>query len=669
MISSRLNPKIKYEKTEKINAKDVGQELNLYEYEIFPETEPIMIAVGVKQKHAKDDTFYYHYLYATLDPEKKGKFQKTVGVLEIEKDKYLNVLDEDGDLDIDKIKPLLFIDEKGLTEIQEKQRQIIEKQNRIFQERELELEKNEIPISIEENNDEKSLLEPIINPNPLSKTQNNKILLEGKTTITKGSQHVETKEEAQTNIENYKKETGSHEWIQERMKNTNYSIIEIPGDGNCFFHVVCQAFASVGLQTTVSKLREYLSNHNSVEKTFKQEQQIFSEFNNLYALLTRTNETIMARLEEISSIIKKEITDADKENLTKEKRTLLEKKRRNDEKIQDVKQDIEEIVPHMKKLKTLSDYREYIKTSQFWANEWAIETLEKKLQVKFIIFPKEGDKIYTVGTLNKPNRYILVAFVSGNHYELIQYNQTKIFLSFDALPYSVRCLGVKNKFKISDFINFRCEIGGEELEEETEDEEIKGGESFEKIILANDGKPHIFKKSQLANYFELRRKHNKGWERILSDDFIVAQPLEIDGLKWNSVSHYVMAGNFHSNSSFYKNFSAESQTLISSNVEIARKAVETPGDYSFTKKRNSKDETQKITDKNLLFVPIKNVHRETLTEERKNKRREIAWITKLKNPVIRHLLISTRDARLFQNDFDKEDTLLEKLREKQNITV
>lgn len=672
MIQSLLNPKINYKKTKKMLPIDIGQSLNIYEYEVFEDTPPIMVAVGIPHKNPKDNTVINHYLYATLDPEQQGFFQRTIGIIEIRKNEYSKFLDAEKDLDLDKTKPLLFIDESELLNILEKQQGLSSQKNSPVEIPITDLSKEEE----EENTEEKSLLEPT--PATAVKDTDKNPLLEGKLNVSKGSQHVETKEEAQQLIEEYKKQSGGHEWIQERMKNAHYSVVSVPKDGDCFFHVIIEAFTSVGIQTTVRGLRDFLSKHHSVEKTFKQEQQIYSEFGSYAAVLKNNNTAILSRVEEIATLLRTPLTEPEKNTLTEEKRDLLAKKRRNDEKIKDIEDDIEEIVPHMKKIKTEREYREHIKTSDFWANEWAIEILEKKLQVKFILFPKDDEAIYTVGTLNKPNRYILAAFVSGNHYELIQYNQTRLFLSFDALPYSVKCLGVKYKFKIPDFKNFHCEVvGGGEIEDENTDEDEPTGEIF---ILSAKAKPHHFKKEKMAQYFELRRKQNRGWERILSDDFIVRHPLIIDGNKWNSVSHYVLAGHFHSNSSFYKNFTADSNTLISNDVEIAQKAVKHPGNYT-QKNRKSGQGSRKATDnnktpmafydfmKNILFTPIENVQRDTLTEERIQKRRKTAWTVKLQNPVIKHLLVLTRDAKLYQNNMETEDTLLENLRDKQNVPI
>lgn len=719
-IKSRINPNLEYEyeyneKKPKLNAKDENQALDLYEdYEVLPDTPPIMVAVGVQQTHAKDGAFFYRYLYATRDPY----FQTALGVIEIRKDEYLNVLDKDGDLVLEKTRPLLFsfIHKETLSKIHEKQ------QAAAFR-------KIPVPVPVpivvdlslqeesEETQKEKALIEPTRKKGEKGEKEKGKnTLLEGRLAIAKGSQHVETKEEAQKLIEEFKKTSGSHEWIQEEMKNTHYSTVDVPGDGDCFFHVVCKAFASVGLQTTVQKCRDFLADHPSVKKTFQQEQEIFSGFHSVRAVPLESNRVITSRLQEIKDILSLCTTKSptssafisDKGNgyhalekckglknspplseeqravLAKEKETLLEKQRRNNETIAAAQSDIDEFVPHMEEYNTLEKYREYIRTPKFWANEWAIETLEKKLQVKFILFPENTTDIYTVGTLDKPNRYILAAFVNGNHYNLIQYNQTQLFLSFEALPYSVKCLGVQQRFQIPDFTHFRCEVVGgggddeEDLEEEENSSEDDGEKDLDKFVLSADAKTHPFStKEKHLRFFELRRynkekiknKETAGWERVLSDDFLVDPPLTIEGHTWNSVTHYVLAGQFHPHSAYYRYFSADSHTLISQNVAVAKRAVEEPGDYTWAHKKSGHAITDKNVLKNTVCVPMTNVQRDTLTEERKQKRRRTALEAKLKHPLIKHLLISTLDARLYQNDRGNKDTLLMELREKRNVPV
>jgi len=96
----------------------------------------------------------------------------------------------------------------------------------------------------------------------------------------------------------------------------------------------------------------------------------------------------------------------------------------------------------MRGLNTIEELREIIKTPGYWADTWAISTLEKKLNIKLLIFSEEyyesGDEksVFQCGQLNdsdlekqgnfSPNFYIMITY-SGNHYRLISY-KTKLLL-------------------------------------------------------------------------------------------------------------------------------------------------------------------------------------------------------------------------------------------------
>ena len=89
---------------------------------------------------------------------------------------------------------------------------------------------------------------------------------------------------------------------------------------------------------------------------------------------------------------------------------------------------------------TIEKFREYIQTSGFWANSWAISTIEKVLNIKFIILSErayiENDlhNVLICGESNKehvkkgkfnPDYYIVTTF-SGNNYQLVEYKDKRI---------------------------------------------------------------------------------------------------------------------------------------------------------------------------------------------------------------------------------------------------
>ena len=50
------------------------------------------------------------------------------------------------------------------------------------------------------------------------------------------------------------------------MQNNNYKIENVDGRGSCFFYVIRNAFKSIGVNATVDKLRQFLSDNVTQEQ-------------------------------------------------------------------------------------------------------------------------------------------------------------------------------------------------------------------------------------------------------------------------------------------------------------------------------------------------------------------------------------------------------------------
>ena len=120
-------------------------------------------------------------------------------------------------------------------------------------------------------------------------------------------------------------------------------------------------------------------------------------------------------------------------------------------------------------IETLSDLKDYVLTSSYWADMLSINILERLLKLKIFVFNETNylannyDNIINCGNnLNyaqkyaeylklskndkhhfsdttifdavKPDQFILVNYETGLHYKLISYKKRKIFSSFSQLP-------------------------------------------------------------------------------------------------------------------------------------------------------------------------------------------------------------------------------------------
>jgi hypothetical protein len=103
MVSSKINKEINYNEVKNVDPEDKGYNSTLYEIEIFD--KPVIIALGKQKYTYTSKKVVYYPIYIIYD--KKIKAQ--IGVFEISSERTLNVLDDEGDIDLTKLgDPLLY---------------------------------------------------------------------------------------------------------------------------------------------------------------------------------------------------------------------------------------------------------------------------------------------------------------------------------------------------------------------------------------------------------------------------------------------------------------------------------------------------------------------------------------------------------------------------------
>ena len=404
-------------------------------------------------------------------------------------------------------------------------------------------------------------------------------------------------------------------WIQNYMHNEHFDITDNEGGGDCLFATIRDAFASIGQTTSVAKLRAKLADECN--------QHQFDTYKNYYDMCAADLENVSAKEKELKlehSALKTRFansTNRTDQQLISANATEIKKQydRVKDEK--GVMQALVNEVKIMKNVNTLDDLRRKIKTCEFWADIWAISTLERALNIKFIIlsseYYQEGDEknVLQCGGLSDsvleqrgvftPEYYIIVDY-TGDHYKLISYHDHTIF-KFTELPYDLKTLILEKCLErnagpfaiIPDFQQFKLEhrdavaatttgttAAGRDVAVAYDDltESKLRGYYDDSIVfqfyiksadkpLPGKGSGEKIPADRVKEFVTLSKIPE--WRAKLSNFWV--QPFSLDNHKWSSVENYYQGSKFKKTApEFYLSFSLDSGTELSRDPTLAKEA-------------------------------------------------------------------------------------------------
>ena len=575
MVNSKIDKSVEYLETKKIDPRDLNMNASLYEMHL--DGTDIIVAIGKSKDDFQDKGILYYPIYLVKSNKKASK----IGVFEIINDHLSDYLDpETNTIDIEKMEEPLLFSFALLKKKRETAKEYIES-SVIPEERRDTFVLSTVPIS--------------------------SIVL-----------REETKRQATDIREKYKLDP-SHTWIQEVMENPNYSIKDNEGGGECFFATIRDAFESIGQVTEVSKLRKKLA-QDVTESTFMNYKEHYDMYNNSI----KSEKSKIAELKKeylrMKEKFKKTLNRDEKIAIIEETNKIKEHYERLTKEVALTKQMLEEY-SFMKDADTLDKFREIICKCDFWAETVAVSSLERILNIKFIILSKEiyneykktkdnkliRQHIIQCGQLNDnileakgefmPEYYIIVEY-NGSHYKLVGYKNKYIF-KFKEIPFDVKKLVLdkcieKNAgpfFIIPDFKRLKLEMKGGDVNHDDELSEAKLRNLYEDEVVFQ------FHSKSLDSAFpgkgigekipgnRLKEFSNLAiipqWRKKLSNFWI--QPFLLDNHKWSSVEHYYQASKFKKNNpKFYLSFSVESNTDLSKNPEMAKAAGSKRGTYKNT---------------------------------------------------------------------------------------
>ena len=602
MVLSKINSEVSYPELKRVDSDDLKTEANLYQIEI--NGIDVIIAVGNSKNTFEDKNILFFPVYLVKSNNKVIQ----IGVYEIEATRFINYLDEENNLNIEKLnEPLIytFVTDSMLKKLRMEPE--ISLKNIGESKKHAQAEDSDSDEENEELSDDERVRAVSAEEYEIPQERKNIFVL------TKGSRippmlQEENSKKAKDNREKYHEEKNDI-WIQKFMKNKFYDITDNEGGGDCFFATIRDAFSNIAQHTTVQKLRKQIAEEATDEIFMSYKEQ----YDNARASLVEDTTKIKELALEYADIKEKfkqaldrneqKLLSANSKKVKEEHDRLVNEKKVTAKMLDEYK--------FMKGIDTLDKFKKIIKSCDFWAETWAVSTMERVLNIKLIILSSEAYKsgdlvnVLQCGQLNDvilqnkgvftPEFYIILDF-TGNHYKVIGYKK-KMILKFSEIPYDIKKMIADKCMErnagpfalIPDFQRFKDEIEGRQKKKEAIDVEPKYDDLSEaklRGLYDEDIVFHFYSKSndkplpgkgagekipndKLKEFTDLATIPQ--WRKKLSNFWV--EPFALDNHQWSSVEHYYQGSKFkNSHPEFYLSFSIDSGTELSKNPELAKAA-------------------------------------------------------------------------------------------------
>ena len=627
-VNSNLNTHILYKKPKvKIYKNDKGKKATVYKILLTDEKIPVIIALGESRKEHLKYNILYCPVYLVLGDGINNKITfDNIGVYEFFASKEEDLKDDFNDYNIRIIEgPLIFNDITN-----KKLKKMLNDKPLLKDIEESEIEEEEDK-EAEESKIDKTGESIAVMAKPLL------VSLE-----LEDDDDVEVKDE--NNEKDYRKIVKEYEamgvnaprknWLQKKFHDYNYKIWSNKGSGDCFFIALSQAYKSIGKKASDKELRQKLAT-NIPESTYKEYMDRKKMFENFLEKTQQSQLDIKKKVGEMKKMksnkqkqfdeIKKSIGQKSIKQdprykeivaLNKEMQKLVKLFGEKKKEFSQTQQHLAEF-SFMNDVKSLEQFKNKIKMSDYWADDSSLRIMEEVLNIKIVVIDKENknglirctdasDSIKAKGFF-KPKYFVIMDLDQGKinqpHYQLVSYKNRKMF-RFHELPHSVKeeikhtCLlgsgnGIYNFIpKFNKLLKEKEDSSNDEEDtiatidaaaEEQDNLEFKDYDEdvvfvfYSKSAHKKPGKGQHEKipKEKEIDYKELTKE--KDWRKVLSNFYIVSNPFELDGHTWNSVEHYYQASKFQDYTEksekhdFYLKFTAESGSEISKDPAKAKK--------------------------------------------------------------------------------------------------
>lgn len=583
MVYSQIDTSIKYSDSKNVESTDILHESPIYYGEIY--TKSVRFILGKpNNRYITNNIIYFNIYLVNISPE--NKIYSRIGVYEIETDKYSMIMDEDDTIDFSLFNAPILIDDTI---------DILKKysyNNTLEKPKSLDRGTTDIKDVKDVIKDEENVIKEVIKDvkdeeNDEEKKQYSRSLLK-----------EQTGQEAEEEKRIYKN-TEDSTWIEKFMRNNNYGIIDNEGGGECLFAVIRDGLSKIDRKISVAELRQRISGE-ATEEVFSNYKYRYDMFMETYRILSAELKDLVKKNREMKESIKNITIKAEQQKILKLATQTAQRYKQAKQEYDITKNYIEEY-SFMKNITTFIDFKKILLTCDFWADAWAISTLERVLNLKLIILSHQqfdendlanvlqcgaiNDRILEERGVFNPTHYILTEY-TGSHYKLITYKQRGA-LQFKELPFDIKEL-IKNKclerdagpfYIIPEFRDYKHGVKSKDLVDDAALESLKINDLYDndtifKFYESSNDKPLPGKGSgetiaidKVKDYAELAKI--KSWRKKLSN-FWTEAPFKLEGYTWTSVEHYYQANKFKRNQDFYKQFTQESNSELSKDPVLAK---------------------------------------------------------------------------------------------------
>lgn len=376
MVLSKINSDVSYPELKSVDSGDLKMEANLYQLEI--KDIDVIIAVGNSKNTYEEMNILYFPIYLVKYNNKVIQ----IGLYEIKASDYLSYLDDYNNLDIEKMEePLIysFVTKEFLNKMRLKPDVPLHK---------LDKEEGEISDPEDKSEEGEEVEEKIVEEYDIPEERKD-IFVKIKGVPVPPLLPEETHKQAKNIREKYH-ESPNDTWIDKFMENKNFSIQDNEGGGDCLFATIRDAFSSIAQQTSVNKIRKKLS-EEATQEIFDNYKEHYDMYN--ASLVKDTN--LIKELEKEYLLLKQKFTqiiDRDEQKLLSSQ--AKEVKSQHDKLVEEKKVTAAILKEYkfMKGIENLDQFKRVIRHCDFWADTWAISTLERILNIKFVILSSESYK-------------------------------------------------------------------------------------------------------------------------------------------------------------------------------------------------------------------------------------------------------------------------------------